>query len=567
MKGQWKGRLLITLLCNLFLASTVMVFAPLEVYVGSFFNFYFGFDVTWKIMTLAMLAVVVTVTAAEMLLPKRMALLLNALTVVFGLCCYVQMMFLNGKMVSLTGAQMRTTRAERIVNLCVWAAILAVVLGIAVFILRKKKDDTLNVALGYVSAMLMVMQTVGLLSVVLTTDMTSTGGFMLAGDGRYEVAPKNNTLVFVLDTTENTFFEKVLRDYPDVYEAFSGFTYYSNTTGMHSRTYPALPYLLTGERCYYDKPYHEYIQEAFSGGTMLMDLKNAGVDSRVYTWESHLLSKNARPYVNNMFLTQFNSFDSVSVPDLIAGVLNISLYKVAPYRLKYELEYSMDKINQRVIRHEKEPYQHYDFEYYHELVDSELTVNSEYEGAFRFYHLFGSHHDMYWDENMRLFDVEDPAQALRGSLRIFEEFVRKMNEAGVLDETTIIVTADHGQWAGTESTEISHVMANPPNPIMLVKHAGSDMSIPLVISHAPVSHEDLFATVIDGCGLDSSAYGRTLQEITEDEDRERRYYFTAYSAETGGELVLKEYTINGDANTFDNWMYTGNKWDILYTAN
>jgi len=558
--------LLTALLCNLFFFGTVMVFSPLEVYIGGFVDFHFGFGVTWKIMVLAMLAVTAAVTAVEMLLPKRMALLLHALTVGLGLCCYVQMMFLNGKMVTLTGADMITTRAERIANLGVWAAMMAAAAGAAFFALHKKKDGLLHDVLRYVSALLTVMQTVGLLTAALTTDMSSVGRFTLAGNGRYEVAAKNNTLVFVFDTSESSVFEDVLTRFPDVREALSGFTYYRNTTGMYSRTYPALIYMLTEEKCYYDKPHDEYTAEAYGKGGMLEDLKDAGVDSQVFTPGMNLLSDTAGPYISNLMLKRFDSLGQVSVPELLRGMLNISAYKVAPYRLKYELEYDLDKINQRVVKHEWEPFQHYDYEYYHELVDSDLTVNETYDGAFRFYHLFGSHHDMYWDENMWLYDVDNPVQPLRGSLKIIEEFVRKLEEKGILDETTIIVTADHGEWAGTWSTEISDVLRNPPNPIMLVKYADSDMSKPLAISQAPISHADLFATVVEGCGLDPSAYGRTIREIPENEERERRYYFTAYSAETGGELVLKEYLIDGDANTFDNWSYTGNSWDIQYSA-
>jgi len=432
--------------------------------------------------------------------------------------------------------------------------------------LKKKKSRVLHTVLRGVSGLLTVMQASALVVFAMTTDMSSFGGYMLAGDGRFEVAPKNNTLVFVLDTTENVVFDQVLEAFPDTYEALSGFTYYPNTTGKHSRTFPSLAYLLTGEKFYYDKPAYLYTQEAFENGRMLKDLKAAGIDSRVYTWDVEKLSKAAQPYVSNLFVTQFNSAQSVSVSDLFCGMMNISLYKAMPYRLKYELEYSMGDINQSVIRHDKEPYQHYDYEYYQDLTGSDLSVNEAYAGAFRFYHLFGSHHDMYWNEDMKFADVDNRVQPLRGSLRIMEEFVRKLEEKGVLDETTIIVTADHGQWGSANTTDIEKEMTNPPNPIMLVKYAHSDMSKPLAISRAPVSHEDVFATVIEGCGLDSAAYGRTIREIPEDEDRKRTYYYTSYAPGHERELYLKEYLIDGDANTFDSWEFTGNQWDVLYSV-
>jgi len=409
------------------------------------------------------------------------------------------------------------------------------------------------------------MQTVGLLTAALTTDMSSAGGFMLTGDGRFEMAPENNTLVFVFDATENTIFEDVLRDYPDVYEALSGFTYYPDAISTYSRTYPSLTYMITGGKCYYDKPHDAYISDAYTQSALLGDLKAVEIDSRAFSLDINKFSKAAEPFLGNMFITNFDSLDSVSVPDLIGGMLNISLYKTAPYRLKYELVYSMDKINQRVIRHDKEQYQHYDYEYYHDLKEHGLQVNSEYAGAFRFYHLFGSHHDLYWDENMVRIDVTNKVQPLRGSLRIIEEFVRMLEEEGILDQTTIIVTADHGAVSGGGHTDLRKNTSTPPTPIMLVKYPDSDMSRPLTVSKAPITHDDLFATVIEGCGMDPTAYGRTIREIPENEQRERYYYYTAFSDRDGGEMVLREYLIEGDARDFKNWTDTGRYWDILYS--
>ena len=130
-KKEWISKFMTALLCNLFLFGTVMVFSPLEVFLGNYADFRFSFHVTWQVMVLAALAVVAVVSLVEMLLPKRIALLLNAATVGLGICCYVQMMFLNGKMVMLTGAEMKTTRPERIMNLGVWAGMFLVIGGVS----------------------------------------------------------------------------------------------------------------------------------------------------------------------------------------------------------------------------------------------------------------------------------------------------------------------------------------------------------------------------------------------------------------------------------------------------
>jgi len=84
-------------------------------------------------------------------------------------------------------------------------------------------------------------------------------------------------------------------------------------------------------------------------------------------------------------------------------------------------------------------------------------------------------------------------------------------------------------------------------------------------SLAPVCHEDLFATVIDGLGGDSTKYGRTVFEIEENEDRERKYYHTALVSDKDGEVALREYSIKGDARKLESYSLTGNYWDVKYS--
>lgn len=129
--------------------------------------------------------------------------------------------------------------------------------------------------------------------------MSKDNGYTLTGEGRFEVAPKNNTLLFVFDSSESAYFNEVLEMFPDVYDAFSGFTYYPNSISVYSRTYPSVIYMLTGEKCYFDKPPAEYIQEAYERGTMLKDLNEAGIDNRKFGTASYL-SNAVKEYVSNI---------------------------------------------------------------------------------------------------------------------------------------------------------------------------------------------------------------------------------------------------------------------------
>jgi hypothetical protein len=102
---------------------------------------------------------------------------------------------------------------------------------------------------------------------------------------------------------------------------------------------------------------------------------------------------------------------------------------------------------------------------------------------------------------------------------------------------------------------------------MLFKPVGADSSKPMAVSDAPVCHDDLFATVLEQLGADSSAYPPALTTYEEGDDRERIYYYTAQRSWGEGEVALREYSIRGDAADLANWTLTGNDWDIIYSDN
>jgi hypothetical protein len=149
-------------------------------------------------------------------------------------------------------------------------------------------------------------------------------------------------------------------------------------------------------------------------------------------------------------------------------------------------------------------------------------------------------------------------QALRGDIKVISAYLKELKDKGVYDDTTVIVTADHG-----------HVAANfsmPQTCIMLVKMAGTNSEEPVRVSAAPVCHEDLFATVIKGLGGDYSSYGKAIDEISETEERVRYHYNTVIDMEKNQEILLNEYEITGDARDINNYRITGKQWIIHYTV-
>ena len=147
-----------------------------------------------------------------------------------------------------------------------------------------------------------------------------------------------------------------------------------------------------------------------------------------------------------------------------------------------------------------------------------------------------------------------------GALRIVATYIQYLKDVGVYDNTTIIVTADHGYWTITLDP-----IEETSTPIMFVKPAQSAEldELPMVNDMTPVSHLDLQATILDAMGADASewqAYGYSMLSPDEIPDDRVRLYLTTDSEPDLTDVRLREYAIDGDAQVWENWSETGRIW-------
>ena len=196
------------------------------------------------------------------------------------------------------------------------------------------------------------------------------------------------------------------------------------------------------------------------------------------------------------------------------------------------------------------------------MTDQKLSTTNSYDSSYRFYHLFGPHPGVFFDENLNPKEDADYVDGIKGDFNLISEYIQQMQELGIYDESTIIITADHGNQGGFQETIGIY---EDFRPVLLMKPAGKGMTDDFTISSAPISHEDLFPTILDATGGNGSKYGNDIQNISENEARERYFYYTGLYSDEDGEIALMEYLISGDARDFNNWKYTGKYWDIDYS--
>ena len=589
-----KRQLLTILLCNLFLTLTVAFFSPMEVLLINLKEFYFSFANVWWLQLLLALGVALVLTLIMFVLPPRVGHAAAGLSLGLGVAAYVQALLLNGRMIVLSGEEMSVSSRDKIINLVIWGAIVLAVL-LAVILFGRKRWKGTNFAMRFAAVALTVMQTVAFVSTALTSDLSSKEvGHFLTTEKQFTLSDDTNVVEFVLDTADGVYVAEMMEEFPELNEILSGWTWYPNATSMYSRTFPAITYMLSGEKFFFDHDPNEYIEEAYQKSSFLPGLYEAGTDIRLYSWNPEYVGTSADPYVANSTPFFFGKFENMDLPNVERNIMNMGLYKSMPYQFKDNFKYDISDINITSFKGLEEGSELAAFmngEFVYHGVDQEagaysfkdeefnyafdraMTVTDEYKKAYRFYHLLGVHPGYYWDEDLYPADEEEgemPEQyrALRGSFRNIELCIDQMKALGIYDKATIIVTADHGySGPGGDGSTLERVVT--ACPLMMVKPAGSDTSVPLQINHAPVSQDEIFATVEQGLGVKVSGTGsgKALTEIAENEARDRLYYFIASWDYAGPEVCLREYVVNGDAEDIANWKLTGNWWDITHSVN
>ena len=641
------------LLVCLFFVATIFYFAPLEVLLGNENDFLFPIKHVWWMQLIAVCAASLVLTGLCCLLPKKPRTIVLAVLTGLGLGAWAQANLLNGLMTSQETQAMVVTGGQKALNLAVWCVILAAAVVFAVIMIRKRKGRIARSIFAGVCAAVLAMQTIGFTTTMLTKEHADKAAVIsIKAEGQFALAPKDNVIVFIIDSVDNELMHRTLDKYPEISEIMSGFTWYENATSMYSRTYPSLTYMLTQAKWDPTIPAADYVDNAYKNSTFLPALHNAGIDIRLYTTDTGLISQYAGVYMDNNGSTDYSDIKNISIPGMLKGLARVGLYKDAPYILKDTFTYMTGEINRTVLQlseeeaaslaaaetaaeapaaeeteaaadeeewddeeavdvdetysasmeeapaeeeegWDEEETENYDDEaltywddpddlgsgerllgeysdldpdfYFRLTMEDPISVNDSWKAAFRFYHLWGLHFGFDWNADMDYASYNDEApvdtEALRGDFVLLEEYLSQMDALGILDDATIIVTADHGHPDENQTLQVRDARM----PLILVKRAGADRSQPMQVNGAPVSHEDFEASVMDAFGLDASAYGTPFWGWPEDSDRVRYYYYTAHRTDLEGEIGLREYEIAGDARDFANWKLTGNDVDILYS--
>ncbi len=570
----WKERLVYGVIAAFFFTFTVYFVAPLEIVAGASEDLVYSMGDVWWTLLLPDLAIIAGITLVLVLLRGRAFAVGISLVFALGVCAYVQALFLNVGLPAANGDAISWAdyMDMQVISSVVWIVIVAVVLVFGIVRSRRTQG-----VIAILSVCLVIVQGVGLASLAFTPAESGqseavNAKAVMTEDQLYTVNPDHNVVVFVLDTFDTAYLKRIERDFnAHILDGLTGFTNYENATSAMIPTRFAIPEMLTGQMPSFDEPYATYAAERYARGTFLDSIYNANYSIGLYTDSMRIASLpaeerygitsktvNIHPLPNSM----------MDYGGCVYSLFQMGQYRDVPWPFKWAFWYYTDEINRRLVvgdeatAPDETVYIMDDVRYYNRLCEFGLSLeDGNYAGAFRFIHLLGSHYPFNYDEEANYIG-EGESNVFRqtqGAMHIVYEYIDQLKKLGVYENTTIIITADHGYWTITLDP-----IKETSTPVMYVKPEQSAEldAQPLKTDEKPVSHLDLQATVLDAMGLDWSEYSSRdewagysmLGDI--DPDR-KRYYLTTDSLEDLTAVRFREYLIDGNSLDWGNWSETG----------
>ena len=562
----WGPRLALALLSCASLAFTVLVASPLEMVVTGSGSLSFSVLDVWGPLAAAAVVVAAVVALALSAARGRAFDVVLAVVAALGAAAVIQRLALNTGLPLADGAGVEWgSYSELMAGTAVaWLAIVG-----GAYALAWRRPLALRLGSAFVAVLLVLAQGVNL-GVLVAGNAEDLSRPIVTQEGLYEVSPKGNVVLFVLDTLDTTYTDEVFAKYPEKADELGGFTYFRNSSGSMIPTRYGVPYLVTGHMLDPDQAVFDTdeVKGWFSEDNLLDTVAAQGYSVGVYSDSLNEGLDALGRQTMNVHAASSRTVDFLSCVRALGGC---GLYRSLPWALKPSFWFTTDQLNAATAPADDSgdgstPYRMDDLGYADTLRSRGLSATDDAEnGAYRVIHLQGSHLPITMDENANPTSSPETHEALirqsAGALEIVNEYCEQLDELGLLDKTTVIITADHGRWpftdAGDRDWNGEH-LDRTTTPALLVKPAGADRSVPMQLSEAPTGHLDIPATVEWACGAQTQ--GPTVFQVPDGEQRERTFYWVYHDGKVDHELY--EYAIGTDALDFDDWHETGRTWPV-----
>ena len=509
-----------------FFTSTLLIYAPLSLYVSGNDEMWFSFRSLLSPVFVVSLIGMIVMTAL-LSLPKRgIHKILCCLVFGVSLGLYIQCGFFNISYGSgvLDGSQIawKDYTTYGAIDSAMWAACLA--LPFAIYMVFKRSWRHILM----ISAIFIILMQIGGLSVNLYQNQNSLNKLSheVTTDGIYELSEGDNTLVFMLGSMDKSYFDAYKENHPEVKDELTGFTEYSNVLSAGSDSLVSVPAMLTGEVYKKDTKYTDYVNSVWNTNNVFDVLQKNGSDARVYSDDKYFGNAAVRKVENIVDRAQ----DSEAYWVIGNTIYRYTMYKAVPHYLKQLFwmslnDYSSFKSNSTYNPDNDEKF----FSDYDEA--GGFTYSDGYSSAVRVYNIKGAEAPYrLTSEGEKNTEGTSLTEQVEGDFHYVLKMIGDLKENDKYDDARIIITADCGD------TEYNQ------RPVLLFKEKGDKDDYR--VSSAPVSLFDLPATLASTVTDDYKDVG-TGKTFKDDENaawNRRRFFYL--NTGSNAKSRIEEYKTN-----------------------
>ena len=561
-----KQRLLPVLLLAFSIPFTLIIAGPIDLFASNMAEFHFVLGDFIGISILLFLAIFAVIVLILLPISKRAFDITYAVFAAISFLIVIQGNYLNGN-ISLAGDGVGSVikTSTYVINTIVWLVIIA---GFVCGVIFFNKRDILRTIMIILSITIIGMQLITTIVSFLTNKDIFTPHNKKYENGEYamlsdeyltEFGTENNIIYFVVDRFDYRYFEKALKNCPEIFDSLDGFTYYSDNVAMYSRTFPSVPYMLTGRENDFTTSRKEYFDSSYSESKFLKDLKDKGYDIGLYTddYYAYIDANAMAEYTSNLMV--INGYKAPK-GKLSAKMTGLSLYRYFPFVGKYAMRYFDSTTFNDGIKYfsDDELYNVDNKHVYNKLKDAEYSKNEE--KSFKFIHISGCHMPNTYDENYEKIDEDrewDEIVCMKQSFQIISMYIEEMKKAGVYENATIIITGDHPSPIDDSMDIMDTNQVRITS--LFVKRSGDNWKADIKghTSDNPVHQGQIWAEIMDSEGIyqynenETDRYKIPLRVKT---TSPRTVYFERTFQ---GKFELIEYEIKGSAHNFANWRRVG----------
>ena len=545
-----------SLIASASLLFIIFIYLPSDSYINNSddFNFSYNMFISYNLIWFALYSLLFA--AFITLLNKLFYKIAIALIIGLNICVYIQYMFMNKGLGLIDGESIIWSKH---INFSVITALIwLIITGGLIFTALKHWSFFEKIRIK-IPLLLTSLQAVSLLLMIIIShqEIFQTSFSYMGGEEQYTVSKQKNVIMFILDATDNAYFQEILSNNPEAFKGFEDFTLYTNTCSVFDSTPTSMTQMLTGTEFLVELSGKEWYKQAWSSPKateFFSRFHNAGYTINGYTIEGLPDNNGNGIFDNYKKYTYTNNCDDVYVnkSGLLSAFIKLSLYRSLPFALKYIVGIENIDFNYNISIENHAYYQNKDFDN-----NLHLTVNNHSDNYLIIQHLNGTHPpcDDFTKETTYLLDI-------------MRKYIDQLKNLGVYEDASIIITSDHGQ----HNDQRPEIYATP---IFMIKESNKNNKS-MKFSDAPIYHEDIQATLLKCAGLyneanDKEIFGRSVFDIPENEKRERTWYdrqidpdfkdvpkMTAILFCFNSVNAYYSYTYTGNSETLKEMVYSGN---------